>query len=181
MRQQEYRSVAMGGEAGTGKTTIATLLATNLGWGIYGAGNEFRTARPGKPDHLIGAASGSDSEHDKIDDHMVQLLSEGGYVVEGRVAGLVAAVRQIPDVMKVLLVCGDVRFQRIFDRNPGKYPSVEQARAQTLQREEENLVVFSNRYGGRSYLDHSNYDLVIDTGAYEISQIVHSLLGQINS
>lgn len=181
MNEAIYKSVAIGGEAGTGKTTIATLLATTLGWGIYGAGNEFRSARFGKPDHLIGAASGSDSEHDKIDDHMVQLLREGGYVVEGRVAGLVAAVNQIPDVMKVLLVCGDVRFQRIFDRNPGKYPSVEQARVQTLQREGENLAVFSNRYGGRSYLDHRNYDVVLDTGKLDISQIVHSLLGRINT
>ncbi len=181
MRLQEYKSVAIGGEAGTGKTTIATLLAAQLGWGIYGAGNQFRSARPGMSDHLMGAASGSDSEHDRIDQHMISLLEEGNYVVEGRVAGLVAAVNKIPDVMKVLLVCGDVRFQRIFDRNPGKYPSVAQARIQTLQREEENLAVFSNRYGGRSYLDHSNYDVVIDTGDYDISQIVLSLLGQINS
>lgn len=176
-----YRSIAIGGEAGTGKTTIATQLASYLGWGMYGAGNEFRSARPGMGDHLIGAASGSDSEHDRIDEHMISLLREGNYVVEGRVAGLVAAVNQIPDVMKVLLVCGDVRFKRIYERNPGKYTSVKQARIETLQRESENLSVFSRRYNGRSYLDHDNYDVVLDTGKLDISQIVHSLLGRINT
>lgn len=174
-------SIAIGGEAGTGKTTIATLLATQLGWGIYGAGNEFRSARPGMGDHLIGAASGSDSEHDRIDQHMISLLEEGNYVVEGRVAGLVAAVNKIPDVMKVLLVCGDVRFERIYRRNLEKYPSVEQARVETLQRESENLAVFIRRYNGRSYLDRANYDVVLDTGKLDITQIVHSLLGRINS
>ena len=104
MDNEVTRSLAIAGEAGSGKTSIALALARELTWGYFGAGEYFRSWCKDQGILDIGAANGQDEIHNHIDNALVGELRSGLVVVEGRVAGLVAAVNSLPGVIKVLLV-----------------------------------------------------------------------------
>lgn len=174
-----YEAIAIAGEAGSGKTTIAKKTGGWLSWGVFGAGELFREWCRREGIDNIGAESASDEVHEEIDQLMVEKIMESRSVVEGRVAGLVAVVNNLPGVMKVLLVCeAEERYQRIWKRDVGKYRSLAEVRHATVQREGENLANFSIRYQ-RSYLDRSMYDMVIDTGIVPLKGSVEQIVAKV--
>lgn len=170
MKENQYNSIAISGEGGSGKTTIAKALGIILGWEVFGAGELFREWCAENEIYNIGASSGNDRVHDVIDGMMRKKMLNGKAVVEGRVAALVAM--ELPGVMKVLLVCeAEERYNRILMRDPDKHSNIKLVRRETEQREQDNERVFSQRYG-RSYLDQDGYDLVVDTGLVNIVETV---------
>lgn len=181
MVRNEKMAVAIAGEAGSGKTTIAKEVGGLTGWQTFGAGELFREWCAQNGIKEIGAESGTDELHDEIDEMMVEKMRLGRAVVEGRVAGLVAVVNELPGVLKVLLVCGaEERYRRIYERDGDKYESLGEVRRVTEQRERENLAVFSERYR-RSYLDPTMYDLVVRTDKVNKTGSVGMVVGKLNS
>lgn len=175
MSLPECISIAVAGEAGSGKTSIAEALAELLGFGFFGAGSEFREKMDLVGSKEIGASAGTSTDHNDIDQTMIDLLSVGGYVVEGRLPGLLAAVNKIPGVWSVLLVCGfEQRAKRIYYRDVGRFPSLEAARDDTAKREADNLKVFTEKYQV-SYLDPRLYIQVVDTERLNFDMAVKTI------
>lgn len=159
--ERGIRAFAISGEGGTGKSTLAAMLAERLGWMEYGAGAIFRRYCE-ENDLDIGAQFGQDEIHDIIDGGMRRALEEGGSIVEGRLAATLAAINDVEGVYTVMLLCDrQVRYQRIYGRDPEKYASIDDVRLETERREAENREVFYSRYGV-DYLDPDFYDLVLD-------------------
>jgi len=175
---EEIRSIAISGEGGTGKTSVAGEVANVLGWNAFGAGELFRDWSEHNGMETLGAKPGQDAIHNLIDGLMVEKLEEGSAVVEGRVAAVLAVVNEIPGVAKVLLTCEpDLRYERIFARDYERYTSVAQVAEVTGVREEENHAIFTGRYGGVSYRDPELYDLVHDNTAETLPETVAAVLG----
>lgn len=173
-----YRSIAISGEAGSGKSSVAQMLGEILEWETYGAGAEFRTSRKHLGIPGIGASHGTEGDHDDIDQNMARLMRRGKVITEGRVAVVVANVNHIPGVLKVLLVCEEEeRNRRIYQRDPGKYPGgLIEVRQVTSERESDNQRTFAKRYAGLSYLDRSMYDMVLDTMINNLPQTGWAIL-----
>lgn len=176
MNENKINSIAISGEAGSGKTTLAYKVGGILNWEVFGAGELFREWCSENGIENIGAESGTEEVHNGIDEMMRQKMIEGKAVVEGRVAGLVAMVNNLPGVMKVLLVCeAEERYRRILARDKGKYQDIAEVRQITEEREGENMKLFTDKYG-ISYLDRDGYNLVIDTGEYNLSQSLNLVI-----
>ena len=179
MKVYGWESIAIAGEGGSGKSTVSKKLGGLLNWGVFGAGSKFRSARPGESN--LGAESGSEQEHDAIDAAMEERLRAGDWVVEGRVAGLVAVTHKLDKVFTILLDCApEERYARIWKRDKKLYSSLDQVKTLTEQRERENLTMFSDRYG-ESYLDSSLYNLTINTGWFNLQETVKMVLGSMRN
>lgn len=173
MIETQKIGLAISGEAGSGKTTIAKKMGKILNWEVFGAGSKFRSKRLNTM--KIGASNGSDAEHNSIDEQMLWMLENHG-VAEGRVAGLLVYVNHLVDTYSVLLTADfDLRCERIWERDRKMYKSLDEVREQTLSREEENHRVFSERYG-LSYLDSSLYNLTINTGIFNVNDTLDQIV-----
>lgn len=174
--KKELNSVAISGEAGSGKTTTAERLANELDWIAFGAGDAFRKYCKKNGIEDVKAASGSDEVHDGIDGEMVSLMKEGKKVVEGRVAGLLAYLEDLPGVFKVLLVCdAEERYRRIFERDPYKYKSYEEAVEKTIDREKSNREVFGRR-NEANYMEEKHYDVILENTEISLKESTNVLL-----
>lgn len=174
---ETIKSIAISGEAGTGKTSVAKELGILLGWDYFGAGELFREwcALHSRP--TIGAQVEQDDIHDIIDEKMLEKMEKGRSVVEGRVAGVLAYVNNIPGVLKVMLVCeAEERYRRIYYRDIEKYSSIQIAKEETISRERDNKREFSRRYKGLSYMESKTYDLIIDTNEHGFDAVVRKVL-----
>lgn len=178
MTENIINALAISGEAGTGKTTIANRIGEIMGWKVVGAGSRFRAHR--SPDANIGASTGTDTEHDAIDEAMAQAMRRGRAIAEGRVAGVMAYTHNLRNAKRILLTCpSEKRYQRIWERDNKLYKSLDEVRTITSAREADNLRVFTERLG-YSYLDPSLYHLTVNTGNYSVEQTLEMVMGAIN-
>ncbi|HBD02034.1 MAG: cytidylate kinase, cytidylate kinase [Microgenomates group bacterium GW2011_GWC1_46_16] len=182
MSLEQIKSIAIAGEAGSGKTTIARELGSKLGWEVFGAGELYRIWCERNGMSSYGAELAGDSVHDGIDQMMIEEMKKGRTIEEGRVAGLVAVVNNLPGVLKVLLVCSaEERVRRIFARDPELYKDLAEARYVTNEREASNLRVFTDRYGGRSYLNRLLYDMTVDTKRFSVEETTRLIMNRVTN
>lgn len=155
-------TVTVGGLAGTGTSTLCRLLSATLDLPYTYAGQLFRreAARRGLSLAEFGALCQEDPAVDRsLDDRQLELLAEGGLLLEGRMAGWLAAHDEV-DAFTVWVVCDeDERMRRIADRDGG---DVEEQRRVTLDREASEQARFLDYYGA-DLADLSIYDLVLDS------------------
>lgn len=172
-----FKSIAITGPPGSGKTETAKELARRLEWRAFGTGDIFRAYCKENELESVGAGSGSDEVHDVIDKRMVEVMQEGESIVEGRLACMLASIERVEDTFKIGLRCEpEERYRRIFEREPDKYASLETVRTVTIKREEENQRVFAERYDGRNYLDEKYYDVALNNTEISLEQSVNTLL-----
>ncbi len=155
-------TVTVGGLAGTGTSTLCRLLSANLDLPYTYAGQLFRqeAARRGLSLAEFGALCQEDPAVDRsLDDRQLELLRDGGLLLEGRMAGWLAEHNDVA-AFTVWVVCDeDVRMSRIAERDGG---DLEEQRAATLEREASEQARFLE-YHGADLSDLSIYDLVLDS------------------
>lgn len=156
-------TVTVGGLAGTGSSTLSRVLAARLGLDYEYAGGIFReeAARRGLTVEEFNALCEADPAVDRsLDDRQLDLLRAGGLLLEGRMAGWLAARHDLDHVLTVWVVCDDEeRFRRLRGRDGGEQ---EEVRARTLAREASEQDRF-RRFHGADILDLDLYDLVLDS------------------
>lgn len=150
--------ITISGVPGSGKTTVAKLLAARLGLPHVYAGDLYRqeAKRRGLSLEQFNALCERDHSIDRaLDAEMAARARQGGVVLEGRLAGYLAAEDHL-DALKVWLDASDeVRARRVAEREGADWRAVL----------EENR----NRHGSdaKRYKTIYGYDLG-DTGVYDI-------------
>jgi len=155
-------TITVGGLPGTGTSTLCRLLGAKTGLPYVYAGQIFReeAARRGMDLASFGALCQEDRLVDRdLDDRQLELLREGGLILEGRLSGWIAHRNGIP-AFKVWLVCDEAeRVRRVVERDGGE-PEEQAARMHEREASEADRY---RRYYGISLRDLRPYDLVLDS------------------
>jgi predicted cytidylate kinase len=170
--------ITISGTPGSGKSTIAELLAKKLGFKHYSAGDFMRTMAEERGITLQELSEISVRERsidDEIDRRTVDLAKrEDNIVIDSRLGW-----RFVPKAVKILLtVSEDVAAQRIFAaRRPDeKYNiTLEKTKENMRKRLQTEITRYRNWYA-LDYTDPKHHDLVIDTSALTPEQIVGKIL-----
>jgi len=154
--------IAISGLPGSGKTTVARLVAAALGLEHVYAGNMFRRQAEEAGMTLqeyLRRAERDPTIDRRLDDAMRTRAHAGDAVLEGRLAAVMAAEAKVPALKVFLHASEDVRAARITDREGG----VTDERLQEIQaRETSDRQRYRDIYGV-DYHDHKLYDVVVET------------------
>lgn len=156
-------TITVGGLAGTGSSTLSRTVAARLGLPYEYAGGLFRAeaTRRGLTVEEFNRLCEEDPTVDRsLDLRQLELLRQGGLLLEGRMAGWLAAHDGLAHVLTVWVVCDDdERLRRLGERDGG---ADDEVRSRTSQREASEQDRF-RRFHGADILDLSTYRLVVDS------------------
>lgn len=174
--------VTISGRPGSGKSTVARLLARRLGLDHVSAGDfmrEMAAERGISVLELSRIAEHDDAIDREIDERSRRLGRErDGFVIDSRLAW-----HFIPNAFKVFLdVQLDVAAQRIYgDRRGSEQENVDLDA--TRHNTEARRASESKRYAAYyhiDYLDPANYDLVVDTSALDPAGVVDLIVARLH-
>ena len=164
--------LTISGVPGSGKTTVAKILAEKLNLKFYSMG-EMRgkiAIERGITIAELNALGEKDSSTDKpVDDYQRELgKTSDNFIAEGRISW-----HFIPNSFKILVMCDpEEAAQRLYSINRAHadeqndepiYHSVEDAQEQLEKRIQSDQTRYKKYYGIEDYLNPKHYDLVIDT------------------
>jgi len=161
--------IAISGDHGAGKSTVAKELAKRLGLRHLSAGEIFRRMAEEKGMGLKEFSEYAE-KHPEIDLEIDRRLGEvkGEAVVDGRLAGWMVKGADLRVLFTAPL---EVRVRRIAERE-GR--DLQEVREETLAREESERKRFKELYG-IDIDDLSIFDLVINTARLEVEEEVEIL------
>lgn len=154
--------ITISGLPGSGKTTVARLVAAELGLEHVYAGNIFRqqAAEHGlRLEEYLRRAETDPSIDRDLDRRMQERAARGDAVLEGRLAAFMAEQAGVAALRVFLDASEPVRAERITGREGGH--ATERLR-ETQAREASDRKRYLDLYGV-DYHDKARYDLVIDT------------------
>ena len=154
-------TITIGGLHGTGKTTVAEMLARNLGLRHVSAGELFRRIAKERGLSLSDLSmKASEKDHlDKlVDERTKEEAQKGGAVIDGQLAAWMGG--ENVDLKFFLFASEEVRLARIARRDRC---TREEAKRATYLREDLERRRFKKFYG-IDIDDRSIYDLTLNTG-----------------
>lgn len=150
--------ITISGEPGSGKTTVARLLAKRLDLPHVYAGDLYRqeAKRRGLSLEEFNKLCERDHSIDRaLDDAMAERARQGDVVLEGRLAGFLAAEAGLAAVKAWLTASDEVRARRVAQREDEDWQSI--LRVNELR----------HRSDARRYREIYGYDLA-DTRVYDV-------------
>lgn len=167
--------VTISGVPGSGKTTVAKLLAEALALPHVYAGDLYRqeARRRGLTLEEFNRLSEADHSIDRrLDEAMAERARRGDCILEGRLAGYLAAQEGV-DALKVWLTASDeVRARRVAQREDGDWRAVEQ---QNRDRHASDAKRYLEIYGF-DLADTRVYDVILDSDDRTPQQLVAELI-----
>lgn len=178
MTNSKYKNIAISGDIGTGKSTLARLLSEKLNWEYISAGNYFRDWYKSKGMDVSKVYGIPEEEDRKMEASFQKEMKEkNGVVFESRLAGWLA--RDYPETLKVLCtVENEEAYKRVSKRD-----SVSEAEAKTLsiQRSKDLKDKFNKLYDVSDFLDEKYFDLVIDTTNLKPDEVLQKVLEKLGN
>ena len=166
--------ITVGGFAGSGKSTVADIVAKKLGWGRISAGDVFRKLAKEK-EMLLEDFNEYAEEHPEIDRELdkkiLKTAEEGKAIIDGRLIGLLTKKNGISCITVWLDAPLEVRAKRIVKRENKDYQTVIK---EIQRRETSDRQRFWDLYT-IDINDLSGYSLVIDT-TYKTPEEIAAIL-----
>ena len=177
----KYRNITVSGKYAAGTTTLAKNLSAALKWKHVNVGELQRRydREHGRNENRQGALDRPDDHEREMDEMTKKMLAEeNNLIYEAWLAGFMS--KDIPGILKILVICSDeaVLIDRVVNRDG---VSVEEAKQNIKQREEENEVKWKKLYGNYNFWDPKYYDLVIDTYSSGQMETLGKVLDRLNS
>jgi cytidylate kinase len=174
--------ITISGHPGSGKSTVAKLLAKKLGLKHYSAGDFMRAMaieRGISLEELTKIALKDRSIDDEIDKRTVELAEkEDNFVIDSRLGW-----KFIPGAVKILLTINpDVAAKRIFEmRRPEEKENVtlEKTKENTKNRLKAEIERYRKIYNV-DYTDPKNHDFSVDTSVLTPDEIVGKIMEFLN-
>jgi cytidylate kinase/H/ACA ribonucleoprotein complex subunit 4 len=178
-RSRSSAKITISGPPGSGKSTVAALLAERLKVDLFSTGALFRSLAKevGLSLEEFGRRAEGDWNIDRaLDERMLQLLREKEQgIFEGRLTGYLAHRHGIPAFKVYLDAPLDVRVRRIMKREGGTCAAVQRAVEERERSEQQRY----ERIYGLDLQDRSYYDLVIDTSSRGPEEIVGQMIEEL--
>lgn len=156
--------ITIAGQAGSGKSTVAKMLASKLGMRHYGMGDMRRKMAEERGITLaeLNKIGEKEAFTDKqVDEYQKQLgKKEDNFVVDGRLSW-----HFIQNSVKIYLKASlNERAKRVFydERKEEKFSSMEETKKALVEREKSDERRYKKYYGINIH-KMKNYDLVLDT------------------
>jgi CMP/dCMP kinase len=179
MHKAKKLVVSFNGQEGSGKSTIATMVAEKLNWPRFYMGQIFRDMAKEKGLDLVAFRKVCDKDpsfDNKVDDYVLELAKkQHNFVIESRTAW-----HFIPGSVKIYLkVEPAVAAERILKsmstkQNRGNedncLDTIENIKESILKRRKEDSERYFSLYGIRQD-DEKNYDLIIDTTKLTVEEV----------
>jgi cytidylate kinase len=167
--------ITITGDLGSGKSTVAKVLAKELNYSFFSTGDAFRElgASKGLDVLELSELAKTDESIDKyLDDQLIN-FKDDNYVVDSRLAW-----HFIKNSFKIYLKAEkSIAAERILNANreSEKYKTKEEAIQSIIIRSEEECERYKSRYNV-NLRDFSNYDLVLDSSYIRIEEIVDIIM-----
>jgi len=169
--------ITISGLPGSGKTTVARLVAEALHLDHVYAGDIFRRQAEAEGLSLEEYAQRAETDHSidrRLDAQMRSRAKRGNAVLEGRLAAFMADEAGVPALRVFLDAPEPVRAARIADREGG---DAAQRRRQIQAREASDARRYREIYGV-DYHDRARYDLVIETDGHTPEELARAIVEQ---
>jgi len=170
--------ITIGGEGGSGKSTVAKLLAQKLGFKHFSQGDMFRQMAKDRNISFeqLGELRSKDKSIDQELDIRQQDLGhkEDNFVIDGRLS-----FHFIPFSLKIFLRADlETRAKRVMemDRPEEHFEDTESAKEHIAEREEANRLNYLKVYG-IDVANRDNYDAYIDTTKKNVEAVVQEIVG----
>lgn len=175
--------ITISGNGGSGKSTIANLLADKLKYKCYFMGDIMRKIASENNMDIVTFQEQlkNNPEYDhKVDDMIIELSKDEEEIIfVSRTAW-----HFIPDSYKVYLyVSENEAARRIFNDdiriNEKKYETLEEAKQFSIRRNQLEIDRYKNIYG-IDVSNKDNYDFVLDTSNLTINQVLEKIVEKYN-
>lgn len=174
----KFKNVAISGDIGTGKTTLAKKLAEKLGWKYLNAGEYFRAWHLENNIPLNETEKIPEEKDKELDLGFQEKMRVGeSTIFESRLAGWLS--RDFKEVLKVLCVADfETAAKRASERDE---VSLEEGTNNAKIRSSALKEKFKKLYGVEDYLDPKYFDLVVDTGQNNPDQALEIVLSRLSN
>ena len=155
--------ITISGPPGSGKTTVAGILAQKLGFKLVSGGYIFREMAKEHSMDIVEFSKYAENNWDvdrEIDRRLVEIAKENNNVIiDSRLSGWLAYLNRIPAFKVYLKASLPVRIERIGKREGGE---LEKIREETIYREKSEKLRYRKIYN-INFEDLSIYDLIVDS------------------